>query len=73
MNVVRESNEANGAKADLVKLVTPVPNTQGSTFADLILVGWLNDAGNYVIFVQNTETKKLRRSPQNPIKTISGS
>jgi hypothetical protein len=42
MNVVREPNESAGAKADPVKLVTPDPNTQGGTFANLILVGWLN-------------------------------
>jgi hypothetical protein len=68
MNVVREANGANGAKADPVKLVTPVPNPQSSTFADLILVGWLNDAGSYVIFVQNTETKKLQKVTSQPNK-----
>jgi hypothetical protein len=57
LDVVRESTT--GAKADPVKLVTQDPNTQGGAFANLILVGWLNDAGNYVVFVQNTETKKL--------------
>jgi hypothetical protein len=61
MNVVREPNESTGAKADPVKLVTPDPNTQGGAFAKLILVGWLNDAGNHVIFVQNTEAKKLQK------------
>jgi hypothetical protein len=68
MNVERESNELTGAKVDPVKLVTPVPNTQGSTFANLILVGWLNDAGNYVIFVQNTETKRLQKVTSEPNK-----
>jgi hypothetical protein len=68
MNVVRESNESNGAKADPVELVTPVLNTQGSTFADLILVGWLNDGENYTIFVQNTETKKLQKVTSEPNK-----
>jgi hypothetical protein len=68
MDVVREPNESNGAKADPVKLVTPVLNTRGSTFANLILVGWLNDAGNYVIFVQNTETNQLQKVTSEPNK-----
>ena len=68
MSVVREPNESTGAKADPVKLVTPDPNTQGGTFANLILVGWLNDGGNYVIFVQNTETKKLQKVTSEPNK-----
>ena len=68
MNVVREPNESTGAKADPVKLVTPDPNTQGGTFANLILVGWLNDGGNDVIFVQNTETKKLQKVTSEPNK-----
>ena len=66
MDVVREPNESTGAKADPVKLVTSDPNTQVGTFANLILVGWLNDAGNYVIFVQNTETKKLQKVASEP-------
>ena len=68
MDVVREPNESTGAKADPVKLVTPDPNTQGGTFANLILVGWLNDGGNDVIFVQNTETKKLQKVTSEPNK-----
>ena len=68
MNVVREPNESTGAKADSVKLVTQDPNTQDGAFANLILVGWLNDAGNYVIFVQNTETKKLQKVTSEPNK-----
>jgi hypothetical protein len=68
MNVVREPNESTGVKADPVKLVTPAPNTQGGAFANLILVGWLNDAGNDVIFVQNTETKKLQKVTSEPNK-----
>ena len=47
-------------------MVTPDPTSQGGTFANLILVGWLNDAGNDVIFVQNTETKKLRKVTAEP-------
>jgi hypothetical protein len=68
MNVVREPNESTGAKADPVKLFTPDPNTHGGTFANLILVGWLNDGGNYVVFVQNTETKKLQKVTSEPNK-----
>src|SRR6202043_4198644 len=68
MNVVREPNESTRAKADPVKLVTPDPNTQGGAFANLILIGWLNDAGNYVIFVQNTVTKKLQKVTSEPNK-----
>ena len=68
MNVVREPNESTGAKADSVKLVTQDPNTQGGVFANLILVGWLNDSGNYVLFVQNTETKKLQKVTSEPNK-----
>jgi hypothetical protein len=63
-----EQNEAIGAKADPVKLITQTPNTQGGPFANLILVGWLKDAGNYVIFVQNTETKKLQKVTSEPNK-----
>jgi hypothetical protein len=68
INVEREPNESTGAKADPVKLITPDPNTQGGTFANLILIGWLNDGGNYVIFVQNTETKKLQKVTSEPNK-----
>jgi hypothetical protein len=68
MNVAREPNGATGAKADPVKLVTPDPKTQVGAFANLILVGWLNDAGKYVIFVQNTETKKLQKVTSEPNK-----
>ena len=68
MDVGGEQNESTGAKADPVKLVTPDPNTQGGTFANLILVGWLNDGGNDVIFVQNTETKKLQKVTSEPNK-----
>src|SRR5580693_4781860 len=41
---------------------------QHCPFANLILVGWLNDAGNYGIFVQNTETKKLQKVTSEPNK-----
>ena len=68
MDVGGEQNEETGAKADPVKLVTQTPSTQGGAFANLILVGWLNDAGNYVIFVQNTETKKLQKLTSEPNK-----
>jgi len=66
LDVVREPTT--GTKADPVKLVTQDPNTQGGAFANLILVGWLNDAGNYVIFVQNTETQKLQKVTSEPNK-----
>jgi hypothetical protein len=66
MNIVGEPNESLGAKADPVKLVTPAPDTQSGALANLILVGWLNDAGNYVIFVQSTETKKLQKITSEP-------
>ena len=68
MDVGGEQNEETGAKADPVKLITQTPSTQGGAFANLILVGWLNDAGNYVIFVQNTETKKLQKLTSEPNK-----
>jgi hypothetical protein len=68
LNVGREPNESTGAKADPVKFVTQDPKTQAGTFANLILVGWLNDAGNDVIFVQNTETKKLQKVTSEPNK-----
>jgi hypothetical protein len=67
-NVVREPNESSAAKSDSAKLITPDPNTQSGTFANLILVGWLNDAGNDVIFVQNTQTKKLQKLTAEPNK-----
>jgi hypothetical protein len=68
LNAVREPNESTEAKTDPVKVVTPDPTSQGGTFANLILVGWLNDAGNDVIFVQNTETKKLQKVTAEPNK-----
>ena len=67
-NVVREPNESTGAKADPVTVVTPTPNAQAGSFANLILVGWLNDAGKDVIFVQNTATKKLQKVTSEPNK-----
>ena len=68
MDVGGEQNEETGAKADPVKLVTQTPSTQGGAFANLILVGWLNDAGKNVIFVQNTETKKVQKVTSEPNK-----
>ena len=68
LNAVREPNESTEAKTDPVKVVTPDPTSQGGTFANLILVGWLNDAGNDVILVQNTETKKLQKVTSEPNK-----
>ena len=70
MNVVREPNESNGAKADLVKLVTPFLTHRAVLLPTPILVGWLNVAGNYVIFVQNTETKKLQKVTSEPNKDL---
>ena len=66
MNVVREANEATEQKP--IPLSSLPQFLTHSTFADLILVGWLNDAGNYVIFVQNTETKKLQKVTSEPNK-----
>jgi hypothetical protein len=68
MNVGGEPNRSAGANVNPVKLVTLVPNTQGGAFANLILVGWLNDAGNDVIFVQNMETKKMQKITSEPNK-----
>jgi hypothetical protein len=65
-NVVREPRESTEARSGPVKLVTPDPSTEGVAFANLILVGWLNDAGNDVIFVQNTKTKKLQKVTSEP-------
>src|ERR1700721_840462 len=52
---------------------SPKPRTHREVLLpNLILVGWLNDAGNYVIFVQNTETQKLQKVTSEPNKTPSG-
>jgi hypothetical protein len=46
----------------------PQPHINNQCNSALVLVGWLNDAGNYVIFVQNTETKKLQKVTSEPNK-----
>ena len=68
MGSSNDGSSYRSTSADPVKVVTQDPNTQGGAFANLILVGWLNDAGNYVIFVQNTETKKLQKVTSEPNK-----
>jgi hypothetical protein len=70
LNVVREPSESTGAKADPVEIVAPAPTTQGGAFANLILVGWLNDAGNYVIRSKHGHQKTAEghlRTQQRPL------
>jgi hypothetical protein len=50
-------------------LVTPAtPQVQASAFDKLVLVSWLKDAGNDVIFVQNTETNDTQKVTTEPNK-----
>jgi hypothetical protein len=69
LKVMPEPNEATGAPALSVKSVTPpASNTQDSAFHNLVLIGWLNDAGKDVIFVQNTETHRVQKITSEPNK-----
>jgi hypothetical protein len=48
-------------------LVTPVvAQTQPTLFDKLILLSWLNDGGNDVVFVQNTETNAVHKITKEP-------
>jgi hypothetical protein len=48
-------------------LVTPVvAQAQPSLFDKLILLSWLNDGGNDVVFVQNTETNAVQKVTKEP-------
>jgi hypothetical protein len=48
-------------------LVTPVaPQAQPTLFDKLIMLSWLNDGGNDVVFVQNTETNTVQKVTKEP-------
>jgi hypothetical protein len=48
-------------------IVTPVAQVaQPSVFDKLVLVSWMNDAGNDVVFVQNTETNEVQKITKDP-------
>src|ERR1700730_3448808 len=48
-------------------IVTPVAQTaQPKVFDKLVLVSWLNDGGNDVVFVQNIETNEVQKITKDP-------
>jgi hypothetical protein len=48
-------------------LVTPVaPQVQPTLFDKLVLLSWLNDGGNDVVFIQNTETNAVQKVTKEP-------
>jgi hypothetical protein len=48
-------------------LVTPVTlQAQPTVFDKLILLSWLNDGGQDVVFVQNTETNEVQKITKDP-------
>jgi hypothetical protein len=48
-------------------LVTPVTTqAQPTVFDKLILLSWLNDGGQDVVFVQNTETNEVQKITKDP-------
>jgi hypothetical protein len=44
------------------------PQAQAGMFGKLALVGWLQDAGKDLIFVQNTETNRVQKITSEPNK-----
>src|ERR1700730_7513018 len=48
-------------------LVTPVaPQVQPTLFDKLVMLSWLNDGGNDVVFIQNTETNAVQKITKEP-------
>jgi len=48
-------------------IVTPVAQSaQPKAFDKLVLVSWLNDGGNDVVFVQNIETNEVQKITKDP-------
>jgi len=48
-------------------IVTPVvQSAEPKVFDKLVLVSWLNDGGNDVVFVQNTETNEVQKITKDP-------
>ena len=48
-------------------IVTPVvQSVQPKVFDKLVLVSWLNDGGNDVVFVQNIETNEVQKITKDP-------
>jgi len=48
-------------------LVTPVaPQVQPTLFDKLVMLSWLNDGGNDVVFIQNTETNAVQKVTKEP-------
>jgi hypothetical protein len=80
--VTQDPNKKVGPRTDptmLVPLAGPeatqtakstqtTPQTQAGMFGKLVLVGWLQDAGKDVIFVQNTETNRVQEITSEPNK-----
>ena len=48
------------------------PQAQSGVVDKLVLVTWLKDGGKDQLYVQNTETNEMHKSPPNPTRTISG-
>ena len=69
LKVVSAPNEPTGAPALSVKSVTPAASsTPDNAFHNLVLIGWLNDAGKDVVFVQNLETHRVQKITSEPNK-----
>jgi hypothetical protein len=69
LKAVSAPNEPTGTPALPVKSVTPAAsNIQDSAFHNLVLIGWLNDAGKDVVFVQNMETHRVQKITSEPNK-----
>jgi hypothetical protein len=69
LKAVSAPNEPTGAPAPSVKSVTPAASsTPDSAFHNLVLIGWLNDAGKDVVFVQNMETHRVQKITSEPNK-----
>jgi hypothetical protein len=78
--VVQDSNEKTGSRTDPVTLATPVIpqatpaaqstqttlQTEAGVFGKLVLVSWLDDGGEAVIFVKNIETNDVQRITSQP-------
>jgi hypothetical protein len=80
--VMQDPNERIGPRTDPTMFVPPAvpeptqtakstqttPPEQAGMFGKLVLVGWLQDAGKDVIFVQNTETNRVQKITSEPNK-----
>jgi hypothetical protein len=80
--VMQDPNEKIGPRTDPMMFVPPAvpeptqtakstqttPQAQAGMFGKLVLVGWLQDSGKDVIFVQNTKTNRVQKITSEPNK-----